>query len=184
MSILRDSTVFFSLVSSSLSKVLATCCYAKAQHSRKPYDLVHEKIKQLRILFLYVTPNLWWFWFLIHMILPWHYQKVLFTCSIIFTLSIYFISLGWGKLDFHKQPPAVLQEARLPLVSRQQCQQRLQNVESQRGKTITRGMLCAGESRTGGSHATGCQGDSGGPFVCHEGNRWVLRGAVSWGSAR
>ena len=25
------------------------------------------------------------------------------------------------------------------------------------------------------------QGDSGGPFVCNEGGRWVLRGAVSWG---
>ena len=24
-------------------------------------------------------------------------------------------------------------------------------------------------------------GDSGGPFVCEEGGRWILRGAVSWG---
>jgi len=28
------------------------------------------------------------------------------------------------------------------------------------------------------------QGDSGGPFVCNEGGRWVLRGAVSWGHSQ
>jgi len=41
-------------------------------------------------------------------------------------------------------------------------------------------MICAGSgvlNQTGG-----CQGDSGGPFVCQEGGKWVLRGAVSWGN--
>ena len=38
-------------------------------------------------------------------------------------------------------------------------------------------MICAGGQGKGG----GCQGDSGGPFVCNEGGKWVLRGAVSWG---
>jgi len=28
------------------------------------------------------------------------------------------------------------------------------------------------------------QGDSGGPFVCNEGGRYVLRGAVSWGHSQ
>ena len=28
------------------------------------------------------------------------------------------------------------------------------------------------------------KGDSGGPFVCNEGGRWVLRGAVSWGHGK
>ena len=37
-------------------------------------------------------------------------------------------------------------------------------------------MVCAGGQGKGG-----CQGDSGGPFVCNEGGRWILRGAVSWG---
>ena len=37
-------------------------------------------------------------------------------------------------------------------------------------------MICAGGQGKGG-----CQGDSGGPFVCNEGGKWVLRGAVSWG---
>ena len=41
----------------------------------------------------------------------------------------------------------------------------------------SRSMICAGGQRAAG----GCQGDSGGPFVCNEGGKWVLRGAVSWG---
>ena len=28
------------------------------------------------------------------------------------------------------------------------------------------------------------QGDSGGPFVCNEGGKYVLRGAVSWGHSQ
>ena len=42
-----------------------------------------------------------------------------------------------------------------------------------------RSMICAGGQGKGG-----CQGDSGGPFVCQEGGRWVLRGAVSWGHSQ
>ena len=40
----------------------------------------------------------------------------------------------------------------------------------------TKSMICGGGQSSGG-----CQGDSGGPFVCNEGGKWVLRGAVSWG---
>ncbi|KAJ7382092.1 hypothetical protein OS493_037061 [Desmophyllum pertusum] len=40
-------------------------------------------------------------------------------------------------------------------------------------------MVCAGGQGKGG-----CQGDSGGPFVCQEGGKWILRGAVSWGHSR
>ena len=42
-------------------------------------------------------------------------------------------------------------------------------------------MVCAGSGVAG--QAGGCQGDSGGPFVCNEGGKWVLRGAVSWGNS-
>lgn len=48
------------------------------------------------------------------------------------------------------------------------------------GIQITPEMLCAGLP---GSNLSGCQGDSGGPYVCQNDNgRWVLQGAVSWGS--
>lgn len=45
---------------------------------------------------------------------------------------------------------------------------------------ITPQMLCAGRRD---SNVGGCHGDSGGPYVCQESDkRWVLQGAVSWGS--
>ena len=45
---------------------------------------------------------------------------------------------------------------------------------------ITPEMLCAGR---GNANVGGCHGDSGGPYVCQKSDkRWVLEGAVSWGS--
>lgn len=47
---------------------------------------------------------------------------------------------------------------------------------------ITPQMICAGVK---GTILSGCHGDSGGPYVCQASNgRWVLQGAVSWGSPR
>ena len=47
---------------------------------------------------------------------------------------------------------------------------------------ITDVMLCAGVKDT---ILSGCHGDSGGPYVCGDStNRFVLHGAVSWGSPR
>ena len=43
-------------------------------------------------------------------------------------------------------------------------------------------MVCAGFGRS--SPTGGCHGDSGGPLVCPIGGRWVLHGAVSWGSGK
>lgn len=41
-------------------------------------------------------------------------------------------------------------------------------------------MLCAGRRD---SLVGGCHGDSGGPYVCQKSDkRWVLQGAMSWGS--
>ena len=43
-------------------------------------------------------------------------------------------------------------------------------------------MICAGKE---GTILSGCHGDSGGPYVCrNSAGRYVLQGAVSWGSAR
>lgn len=70
----------------------------------------------------------------------------------------------------------ILQQGMLPVVSHIQCRHRnsyLVPVEES-------SMVCAGSGQA--NQAGGCQGDSGGPFVCQEGGRWVLRGAVSWGN--
>jgi chymotrypsin-like protease len=69
----------------------------------------------------------------------------------------------------------VLQQAKLPLVSHEECSA-VNGVLREVDKLT---MLCAGYG--GNSSISGCHGDSGGPFVCQEGGRWFLRGAVSWG---
>ena len=48
--------------------------------------------------------------------------------------------------------------------------------------SITDQMICAGKE---GTVLSGCHGDSGGPYVCrNSAGRYVLQGAVSWGSSR
>lgn len=64
----------------------------------------------------------------------------------------------------------------LPVQSQQSCA--LKN--SALAPVDENSMVCAGSGQA--NQAGGCQGDSGGPFVCEEGGKWVLRGAVSWGS--
>jgi len=69
----------------------------------------------------------------------------------------------------------ILQQALLPVADDRQCQ--IINGYPLNMRVDSKTMLCAG----GRGSAGGCQGDSGGPFVCNEGGKWVLRGAVSWG---
>ena len=63
----------------------------------------------------------------------------------------------------------------LPVQSHQRCSE----VNSILGPVDETSMICAGSGQA--NQAGGCQGDSGGPFVCNEGGKWFLRGAVSWG---
>ncbi|XP_078374806.1 chymotrypsinogen A-like isoform X2 [Oculina patagonica] len=81
---------------------------------------------------------------------------------------------GWGKTVGTDQQSAAdtLQEAMLPVAEHSACSR----VNGRLVPVDERSMVCAGGQGKGG-----CQGDSGGPFVCNEGGRWVLRGAVSWG---
>ncbi|XP_028397985.1 chymotrypsinogen B-like [Dendronephthya gigantea] len=79
---------------------------------------------------------------------------------------------GWGRTVGGGYAADTLQQAILPVVSHYQCNR----VNSRIGRVVELSMICAGGQGKGG-----CQGDSGGPFVCNEGGRWVLRGAVSWG---
>lgn len=83
------------------------------------------------------------------------------------------ISLGWGKTNGAGNGlPDILQQASLPVASQSDCKQKYSIADRS-------AHLCAGEARSGASG--GCNGDSGGPFVCQEGGRWVLHGAVSFG---
>ncbi|XP_003783951.1 enteropeptidase [Otolemur garnettii] len=79
---------------------------------------------------------------------------------------------GWGRL-IHQGPTAnILQEAEVPLLSNEKCQQQMQEYN------ITENMICAGYEE-GGTDT--CQGDSGGPLMCQENNRWFLAGVTSFG---
>ncbi|KAK3727162.1 hypothetical protein QZH41_015177, partial [Actinostola sp. cb2023] len=81
---------------------------------------------------------------------------------------------GWGKmygsLMFHQAEK--LQQGRTPVVDHNTCKMKLDKFYVNE-KT----MLCAG-----GARSSACSGDSGGPLVCEQNGRWVLHGAVSWGT--
>uniref|UniRef100_A0A2R9A5N9 Enteropeptidase n=1 Tax=Pan paniscus TaxID=9597 RepID=A0A2R9A5N9_PANPA len=66
----------------------------------------------------------------------------------------------------------ILQEADVPLLSNEKCQQQMPEYN------ITENMICAGYEEGG---IDSCQGDSGGPLMCQENNRWFLAGVTSFG---
>ncbi|XP_031574197.1 chymotrypsinogen B-like isoform X2 [Actinia tenebrosa] len=82
---------------------------------------------------------------------------------------------GWGRTVGGGSAAGILQQAVLPVSNDNACVQRNGYLVPVDPKS----MVCAGGQGKGG-----CQGDSGGPFVCNEGGRWVLRGAVSWGHSQ
>uniref|UniRef100_A0A8C3DMM6 Transmembrane serine protease 15 n=1 Tax=Corvus moneduloides TaxID=1196302 RepID=A0A8C3DMM6_CORMO len=79
---------------------------------------------------------------------------------------------GWGDIRNEGPPSNILQEAEVPLISNEKCQQWLPKYN------ITENMLCAGYD-TGGIDS--CQGDSGGPLTFKDGDKWFLVGVVSFG---
>ncbi|MFT5046086.1 MAG: hypothetical protein ACI8UP_003064 [Porticoccaceae bacterium] len=87
--------------------------------------------------------------------------------------------VGWGALTEEgpmaaERFPGLLQDASMPIVSREQC-----NLpESYNGNILTT-QLCAG-FRQGGVDS--CQGDSGGPIYVLEGSRQVQIGITSFGA--
>ena len=78
---------------------------------------------------------------------------------------------GWGALEEDGHGPAILQQAKVPLVSKKTCRKVY--------GSLTTSMRCAG-NYTG--KIDSCQGDSGGPLACSVNGRWHLMGAVSWGN--
>ena len=80
--------------------------------------------------------------------------------------------LGWGRLSGSGSSPDILQQAKIPIVSHEECRKKYSRYDS-------KAHLCAGQGHSGGSG--GCQGDSGGPLVCEKDGTWYLHGAVSFG---
>ncbi|XP_014739106.1 PREDICTED: enteropeptidase isoform X3 [Sturnus vulgaris] len=79
---------------------------------------------------------------------------------------------GWGKIENEGPTSNVLQEAEVPLLSNEKCQQWMPKYN------ITENMLCAGYD-VGGIDS--CQGDSGGPLTSEDGDKWFLVGVTSFG---
>uniref|UniRef100_A0A8D2D3U7 Enteropeptidase n=1 Tax=Sciurus vulgaris TaxID=55149 RepID=A0A8D2D3U7_SCIVU len=79
---------------------------------------------------------------------------------------------GWGRVEYQGSTANILQEADVPLLSNDKCQQQMPEYN------ITENMICAGYEEGG---IDSCQGDSGGPLMCQENNRWFLAGVTSFG---
>ncbi|XP_077965989.1 uncharacterized protein LOC120335342 isoform X2 [Styela clava] len=82
---------------------------------------------------------------------------------------------GWGTTSVRGRRSETLQEARVELMTNDQC-----NRPRWYAGKITPRMICAGDSN---GSVDSCQGDSGGPLVCQErGGKWFVAGIVSWGN--
>ncbi|XP_053561165.1 enteropeptidase [Bombina bombina] len=79
---------------------------------------------------------------------------------------------GWGRTQSQGPIPNVLQEAEIPLLTNERCQQQMPEYN------ITENMLCGGYEQGG---IDTCQGDSGGPMMCYDNQRWILAGVTSFG---
>uniref|UniRef100_A0A8C5MWH1 Transmembrane serine protease 15 n=1 Tax=Leptobrachium leishanense TaxID=445787 RepID=A0A8C5MWH1_9ANUR len=79
---------------------------------------------------------------------------------------------GWGRTQSQGPIPNILQEAEIPLISNEKCQQNLPEYN------ITQNMICGGYDEGG---IDTCQGDSGGPLMCLEDQRWFQVGVTSFG---
>ncbi|MEE6468150.1 hypothetical protein FKM82_008179 [Ascaphus truei] len=79
---------------------------------------------------------------------------------------------GWGRTQSQGPVPNVLQEAEVPLLTNEKCQQQMPEYN------ITERMVCGGYEQGG---IDTCQGDSGGPLMCQGNERWFLAGVTSFG---
>ncbi|XP_039602225.1 enteropeptidase [Polypterus senegalus] len=79
---------------------------------------------------------------------------------------------GWGYLVEYGSAANILQEASVPIIANDVCQQRMPEYN------ITQRMICGGYDDGG---IDTCQGDSGGPLMCQEDKQWILAGVTSFG---
>ncbi|CAH2219359.1 enteropeptidase [Pelobates cultripes] len=89
-----------------------------------------------------------------------------------FSLAMNCSIAGWGRLVSQGPIPNILQEAEIPLISSEKCQQLMPEYN------ITQNMICGGYDQGG---IDTCQGDSGGPLMCLDNQRWFLVGVTSFG---
>ncbi|KAK4830638.1 hypothetical protein QYF61_012481 [Mycteria americana] len=76
------------------------------------------------------------------------------------------------KVQYTGPTSDILQEAEVPLISNEKCQQWMPEY------SITENMICAGYDIGG---VDSCQGDSGGPLTLEDGTKWFLVGVTSFG---
>ncbi|KFR12712.1 Enteropeptidase, partial [Opisthocomus hoazin] len=79
---------------------------------------------------------------------------------------------GWGSITNEGVTSDILQEAEVPLISNEKCQQQMPEYN------ITENMICAGYDIGG---VDSCQGDSGGPLTSEDGDKCFLVGVTSFG---
>ncbi|CAM5076851.1 unnamed protein product [Natator depressus] len=79
---------------------------------------------------------------------------------------------GWGRTTNQGSTANILQEAEVPLITNEKCQQQMPEY------SITENMMCAGYDEGG---IDSCQGDSGGSLMSQDNNRWFLAGVTSFG---
>jgi len=84
---------------------------------------------------------------------------------------------GWGTLERGGGRPEILQEAKVNIISNEDCVNKFGYELGQ----IQSSMLCAQGRTAEGKITDACQGDSGGPLVCESAGKWTLYGATSWG---
>jgi len=84
---------------------------------------------------------------------------------------------GWGTLRSGGGAPEILQEAKIRVMSNEECTTDFKYKRSEIDET----MLCAQGRGANGQPSDACQGDSGGPLVCEVNGQWTVYGATSWG---
>nr|XP_054924322.1 uncharacterized protein LOC126526714 [Dermacentor andersoni] len=86
---------------------------------------------------------------------------------------------GWGKDAFGQQGEYqhILKKVDVPVVSHDECQQRLRSTRLGPYYQLHPGFVCAG----GEPGKDACTGDGGSPLVCEYNGLWKAIGLVSWG---
>lgn len=91
---------------------------------------------------------------------------------------------GWGNTGEDEQlsAPLTLQEAKVPIISRRDCNNFYNGIpfRGMKKDPVKLDMICTGYTQGSKSF---CKGDGGGALVCKVGRRWTQAGIVSWGVA-